>query len=134
MLGYLNAESPFTNDGWFITGDSVEVKGEYFRILGRKSEIINVGGEKVFPQEVENAILQIADIVDVMVYSENNPLTGKIVCANIKYKGSKLKSDLIKEIKLFCKLNLEQYKVPVKINIVDQTFESDRFKKKRLGN
>ena len=134
MLGYLNAESPFTNDGWFITGDSVEVKGEYFRILGRKSEIINVGGEKVFPQEVENVILQIADIVDVMVYSENNPLTGKIVCANIKYKGIKPKSDLIKEIKLFCKLNLEQYKVPVKINIVDQTFESDRFKKNRLSN
>ena len=134
MLGYLNAESPFTNDGWFITGDSVEVKGEYFRILGRKSEIINVGGEKVFPQEVENVILQIADIVDVMVFSENNPLTGKIVCANIKYKGIKPKSDLIKEIKLFCKLNLEQYKVPVKINIVDQTFESDRFKKNRLSN
>jgi acyl-CoA synthetase (AMP-forming)/AMP-acid ligase II len=134
MLGYLNAESPFTSDGWFITGDSVEVKGEYFRILGRKSEIINVGGEKVFPQEVENAILQITDIVDVMVYSENNPLTGKIVCANIKYKGDKPKSDLIKEIKLFCKLNLEQYKVPVKINIVDQTFESDRFKKNRLVN
>jgi len=134
MLGYLNAESPFSNDGWFITGDSVEVKGEYFRILGRKSEIINVGGEKVFPQEVENVILQIADIVDVMVYSENNTLTGKIVCANIKYKGSKPKLDLIKEIKLFCKLKLEQYKVPVKINIVDQTFESDRFKKNRLGN
>jgi acyl-CoA synthetase (AMP-forming)/AMP-acid ligase II len=134
MLGYLNAESPFTNDNWFVTGDSVEVKGEYFRILGRKSEIINVGGEKVFPQEVENAILQIADIVDVLVYSENNPLTGKIVCANIKYKGDKAKLDLIKEIKLFCKLNLEQYKVPVKINIVDQTFESERFKKSRLGN
>ena len=134
MLGYLNAESPFTNDGWFITGDSVEVKGEYFRILGRKSEIINVGGEKVFPQEVENVILQISNIVDVMVYSESNPLTGKIVCANIKYGGDKAKSELIKEIKLFCRLNLEPFKIPVKINLVDQTFESDRFKKNRLGN
>ena len=134
MLGYLNAESPFTNDGWFITGDTVEVKGEYFRILGRKSEIINVGGEKVFPQEVENVILQISDIVDVMVYSESNPLTGKIVCANIKYGGDKAKSEIIKEIKLYCRLNLEPFKIPVKINLVDQTFESDRFKKNRLGN
>ena len=47
MLGYLNAPSPFTEDGWFITGDAVEVDGEYIKILGRKSELINVGGEKV---------------------------------------------------------------------------------------
>src|SRR5690606_3810396 len=45
MLGYLNAPSPFTEDGWFKTGDAVEVDGEYIRILGRKSELINVGGE-----------------------------------------------------------------------------------------
>ena len=42
MLGYLNAPSPFTEDGWFKTGDTVEVDGEYIKILGRKSEIINV--------------------------------------------------------------------------------------------
>src|SRR5690606_14521139 len=47
MLGYLNAPSPFTPDGWFRTGDAVEVDGEWLRILGRKSEMINVGGEKV---------------------------------------------------------------------------------------
>jgi len=56
MLGYLNAPDPFTSDGWFITGDKVEVKGDYFKILGRESEIINVGGEKVYPIEVEEVI------------------------------------------------------------------------------
>lgn len=133
MLGYLNADSPFTDDGWFITGDSVEVKGDYFRILGRKSEIINVGGEKVFPQEVENVISQINGIIDVIVYAENNPLTGKIVCAKVKYDGNKLNSELSREIKLFCREKLENYKVPVKINFVDQTFESERFKKNRIS-
>ena len=49
MLGYLNAESPFTDDGWFVTGDQVLQKDDYIKILGRKSEIINVGGEKVYP-------------------------------------------------------------------------------------
>jgi long-chain acyl-CoA synthetase len=44
MLGYINAPSPFTEDGWFMTGDQVEEDGEYIKILGRKSEIINVGG------------------------------------------------------------------------------------------
>ena len=59
MLGYLNYASPFTEDGWFKTGDAVEVDGEYFKILGRKSEIINVGGEKVFPVEIENVINEV---------------------------------------------------------------------------
>ncbi len=134
MLGYLNAASPFTEDGWFVTGDTVEVKGEFFRILGRKSEIINVGGEKVFPQEVENVILQIKGVVDVIVYGENNPLTGKIVCAKLKYEGDKSKPDISREIKSYCRQNLESFKVPVKIEIVDNTFESDRFKKSRISS
>ena len=46
MLGYLNAPSPFTPDGWLQTGDVVEVDGEYIKILGRNSEIINVGGRR----------------------------------------------------------------------------------------
>jgi long-chain acyl-CoA synthetase len=133
MLGYLNATSPFTEDGWFITGDSVEVKDSFFRILGRKSEIINVGGEKVFPQEVENVISQINGIIDVIVYSESNPLTGKIVCANVKYDGADSNLELIKKIKLICREKLEPFKVPVKIKVVDQSFESDRFKKNRVS-
>jgi long-chain acyl-CoA synthetase len=43
ILGYLNAPSPFTDDGWFKTGDVVEQHGDYVRILGRASELINVG-------------------------------------------------------------------------------------------
>ena len=132
MLGYLNAVSPFTVDGWFITGDSVEVKGDYFKILGRKSEIINVGGEKVFPQEVENIILEIPNILDVMVYAEDNRLTGKIVCAKVKYNGTESKADVIKTIKTYCRAKLESFKVPIKIELVDITFESDRFKKNRM--
>ena len=62
MLGYLNAPNPFTKDGWFITGDEVLEKDGYIKILGRKSEIINVGGEKVYPQEVENIIVLIENV------------------------------------------------------------------------
>ncbi len=133
MLGYLNAKSPFTEDGWFITGDSVEVDGEYFKILGRKSEMINVGGEKVFPQEVENVILEISGVDDVMVYAESNVLTGKIVCAKIKYNGIETKADVVKMVKTYCRTKLESFKVPVKVLLVDTTFESDRFKKSRVN-
>lgn len=133
MLGYLNAESPFTEDGWFITGDSVEIKDDYFKILGRKSEIINVGGEKVFPQEVENVILEMPEILDVIVFAENNALTGKIVCAKVKYNGTESKSDIIKRIKTYCRTKLESFKVPIKIELVDDSFESERFKKTRTN-
>jgi acyl-CoA synthetase (AMP-forming)/AMP-acid ligase II len=63
MLGYLNAASPFTQDGYFITGDRVELNGEYMRFLGRESELINVGGQKVFPGEVESVLLE-SDLVE----------------------------------------------------------------------
>lgn len=131
MIAYLNAESPFTIDGWFVTGDLVEVKGEYFKILGRKSEIINVGGEKVFPQEVENIILEIPEVADVIVYGEDNRLTGKIVCAKISYNGYEENNEIIKRIKAHCRLKLEAFKVPVKIEVSDTGFGSDRLKKRR---
>lgn len=133
MLGYLNADSPFTEDGWFITGDFVEVKGYYFRILGRKSEMVNVGGEKVFPQEVENVILEDENVLDVLVYGEDNRITGKIVCAKVKYNSDEPASEIIKRIKTYCRLKLQSFKVPVKIEIVNETFESGRFKKTRFN-
>jgi len=133
MLGYLNAPSPFTEDGWFMTGDQVEVDGEYFKILGRKSEIINVGGEKVYPQEVESIILELTELTDVIVYGEDNRFTGKIVCAKVSYQGNEEKSEIIKRIKTHCRLKLQSFKVPVKISLTDSTFESDRFKKNRIN-
>ena len=84
MLGYLNAASPFTDDGWFQTGDRVEVDGEYFRILGRESEVINVGGSKVDPVEVEDALLQMDGVIDAVVFGEDHSLLGRIVVARVR--------------------------------------------------
>jgi acyl-CoA synthetase (AMP-forming)/AMP-acid ligase II len=133
MLGYLNAKSPFTEDGWFITGDSVEVDGEYFKILGRVSEMINVGGEKVFPQEVENVILEIPEVLDVLVYSEKNNITGNIVCAKVQLNEIGNSKDILNEIKRFCRKKLESFKVPVKIIITHEPLYSGRFKKQRTN-
>ena len=79
MLGYLNAPSPFTDDGWFMTGDAVEQQGEYFRILGRASDLINVGGRKVYPAEVEAVIAEVENVKDVSVAGEAHPFTGQVV-------------------------------------------------------
>jgi long-chain acyl-CoA synthetase len=132
MLGYLNAPSPFSEDGWFITGDEVEVDGEYFRILGRRSELINVGGEKVYPAEVESVIQQINNVADVTVYGEKNPITGNIVCANVRLREPEDSKAAILRIKKYCRQHMPTFKVPVKVNIVDDKMHSERFKKMRL--
>jgi len=131
MLGYLNAPSPFTSDGWFITGDSVEVDGEYIKILGRKSELINVGGEKVYPQEVENIILEFENVLEVTVYGEKNPITGHIVCANITLKQPEDKKAFISRLKSLCTSRMKSYMIPVKIYIVEKEQYNERFKKIR---
>ena len=130
ILCYLNHPSPFTEDGWFITGDEVETDGEYFKILGRKSDMINVGGEKVFPSEIESVIKELDGIFDVRVYGEKNPLTGNIVCADVCIKSELDKNELKKIIKKHCNEKLQRYKVPAKINFTDKIEISDRFKKK----
>ena len=83
MLGYLNAPSPFDEDGWYNTHDVVEVDGPYVRILGRTTELINVGGQKVYPSEVESALLELHNVSDVTVWGEANPVTGQVVAARV---------------------------------------------------
>jgi len=134
MLGYLNAASPFTDDGWFITGDQVEVDGEYIKILGRKSELINVGGEKVYPQEVENTLLEMGNIVDVTVYGEKNPITGNIVCARVTLKEPEEKKEFIARLKKYCIGKLQTFMIPVKISIIENEQHNERFKKIRNIN
>ena len=131
MLGYLNAPSPFTDDGWFNTGDAVEVDGEYIKILGRKSEIINVGGEKVYPAEVESVIQEMDTVREVTVYGEKNPITGHIVCAQVSLAGENLPPKFPAMLKKYCRGKLEPYKIPVKVSIITKKQHTERFKKIR---
>ncbi|MBF0371409.1 MAG: long-chain fatty acid--CoA ligase [Magnetococcales bacterium] len=79
MLGYLNAPSPFDAEGWYDTGDLVEADGEFIRITGRVNDIINVGGIKVLPEEVENAAVGHPDIMRAKVRGVDNPITGQYI-------------------------------------------------------
>jgi acyl-CoA synthetase (AMP-forming)/AMP-acid ligase II len=134
MLGYLNAPSPFTPDGWFITGDCVEVDGEYLRILGRNSDIINVGGRKVYPPEVENVIRELPNVADVTVFGETNPLVGNIVVARVQLSENEDHSEFRLKLKRHVGAKLEGYKVPIKIILSAEGQVSARFKKIRSGH
>lgn len=132
MLGYLNAPSPYTEDGWFMTMDMVEQDGEYYRILGRKSEIINVGGEKVYPAEVESFFLEMPGVEDVAVRGEQNPLMGNIVFAKFKISTDESKKDFQKRMREFAKGKLVGYKIPQQIELVsEEDIHSVRLKKDR---
>ena len=133
MLGYLNAPSPFTEDGWFITGDAVDVDGEYIRILGRKSELINVGGEKVYPAEVESVIQTMDGVEEVVVTGEPHPLTGSIVVAKVKLDTGETLPVFRKRLRSFCSDKLSRFMIPQKVVIVESALHGDRFKKMRLA-
>jgi len=131
ILGYLNADTPFTSDGYFITGDQVETDGEYYKILGRKSELINVGGEKVYPQEVESAILELNNVLEVTAYGQSHILTGNIVCVKVVLRENEEKKAFQTRLRKHCRERLKPFQIPVKIEIIEDNLYSHRFKKKR---
>jgi long-chain acyl-CoA synthetase len=131
MLGYLNAPSPFTDDGWFNTGDKVEVDGEYFRILGRDSEIINVGGQKVYPAEVESVLQEMPEIAEVSVYGEKNAIVGQIVCAAVRLREAHDARDFQRELRQFCRQRLQEFQIPARVKLVESALHGQRFKKNR---
>jgi long-chain acyl-CoA synthetase len=79
MLGYLNEESPFNEDGWYNTKDIVEENNGYYKITGRIGEVINVGGLKFMASEVERVALQFEGVGLAKVEGKVNPITGQHV-------------------------------------------------------
>lgn len=131
MLGYLNAPSPFDKDGWYNTEDAVEADGAYLRILGRKSELINVGGEKVYPAEVENVLLEIDNVCEATVWGHANPVTGQVVAARLTLAQPEDEVGLERRIHRFCRGRLAPYKVPLHIELAAGDQHGERFKKIR---
>lgn len=76
MVGYLNADLPMV-DGWYNTGDVVEADGEWLRICGRTSKVINVGGLKILPEEIERVALLHPEVLLVHATGKPNPITGQ---------------------------------------------------------
>ena len=135
ILGYLNYNMDrFTPDGWFKTGDLVESSQDgYIKIVGRNQEVINVGGEKVLPSEVESLLFQMPGVQDCIVFGEFNPITGQMVVAKILFEVEIKTSELKKKVSEFCAGKIEKYKIPIKIIQLNEAQFSARFKKIRIN-
>jgi len=133
ILGYLNATSPVDEDGWYCTGDQVDVDGEWIRVRGRVSDTINVGGEKASPTEIEQVILEQDFVRAVIVFGEKHPLMGQVVAAEISVAPDFDTKDAAARVRRHCRQRLAPHKIPVRILFTDQDLTSARQKLQRRG-
>jgi len=119
LLGQSNDFS-LDND-WYHTGDIVEkVDERSFKFVSRKTEMINVGGYKINPNEVEEVIKQIDGIIDVQVTARQNRLTGNILVAKIVSAPGISKELLEKKILEHVSRTLQRWKIPRIFQFVDK--------------
>ena len=131
IAGYLNASNErFTADGWFRTGDKVEQgPNGTLRILGRMGEMINVGGEKLMPAEVESVVLGVPGVDDCRVRGEAHPLTGQTVAVDVVSFTTDQEA-LRSAIRIACRERLARHKIPTRVTFVPSV-SGERMKKTR---
>lgn len=129
MLGYINAPSPFTSDGYLRTGDAVQQEGDRYRVLGRQSDLINVGGEKVYPSEIENVLRNMPGVLEVAVTALDNPIMGQVVGAVFKLQVHEKLTSFRCRLYKFCNQKLRASHIPRKILLTDGLLHTARSKK-----
>ena len=111
-------------DGYFDTGDMVRVEGDRVLFLGRASGVINVGGNKVAPEYIENHICAVHGVVDVHVFGKKSSMMGQIVAAEIVpcpgFDVQLLRSEILRS----CRSNMESWQIPGIISFVDELKEN----------
>ncbi|MBW1660247.1 MAG: AMP-binding protein, partial [Deltaproteobacteria bacterium] len=121
--GYLNkpeaTAAVFDADGWFHSGDIAYMDEDgYAYIVDRKKDMINVGGEKVFPSEVEDMMLLHPKIKDIVIVGIPHEIKGEAPMAFIQLKEGEICTE--DEIRDYCREKMAPYKVPIKVVFLDE--------------
>jgi acyl-CoA synthetase (AMP-forming)/AMP-acid ligase II len=120
MHGYHNkqdANSTSFINGWFLTGDEGYIDRDgYLYIVGRIKELINRGGEKVSPVEVEEVLLRHPHISEAACFGMPDPKYGEEIHAAVVLRDQAS----TEEITSFCERHLAKIKVPKEIHVVEQ--------------
>jgi len=119
---YLGDEKTFVAmDGFVDTGDSVEIKNGRVLFLGRASGVINIGGDKVHPEEIEHVLLEHPFISAARVYGKSNPFTGSVVVADIGLADPDIDPAEAREsILTYASARLDRHKVPALLKIISE--------------
>ncbi len=135
--GYVGSSDSVLKDeeGFVDTGDIVELRGDRYYFLGRRSGVINVGGQKVHPEEVEAMLNRHPAIRMSCVRSRANPITGSLVVADVVLEsgeaGTGSLSRLRRDILSFCRDVLPRHKVPALLRFVSTLDVADTGKMRR---
>ncbi len=133
MRTYLGRTGHLDPEGFFATGDQVELRGGRVHFLGRQSERINVGGQKVFPGEVEAVILELPGVRAVRVSGASSSLAGALVCAEVVAGSDVTTEELRAEILRHCRARLAPYKIPRRLAFVSSLEQTASGKLVRKG-
>ncbi len=117
--GYVNAEANATSfrDGWFRTGDQGFIDEDgYLSLVGRLKEMINRGGEKISPREIDDVLLQHPAVAEAVAFGSPHQAWGEEVAAAVVLRSEATEKDLL----AFARERLADYKVPKKLYIVEQ--------------
>lgn len=133
LLAYIYPDREELCEGWFNTEDQVIVDGDWLKILGRRTDIINVGGQKVYPAEVEAILQSMPNVLQVVVQGVPHPLMGQVVMATIQLSEMEEEITFRSKLRLYCKDKLLSYKIPVSIKLSSSPLMSERFKVQRKG-
>ena len=114
---YRDGTSPLTSDGWLPTGDLGFLQDDgSLHVEGRRGDVINTGGEKVWPDDVERQLIQHPDIRDVAVTGLPDNEWGHIVAAFVVSTRPNLSLDEIRE---HCRAQLPGYALPKQLELVE---------------
>ena len=126
MVGYVDGSPEPEKEGdWIATGDFVEVRGERVLFLGRKGEVVNVGGVKVYPPTVEEQVRKVRGVRDVRVYGKANPVTGQIVAADLELTEGAAPDEVLAEVRQACRATLNRYEQPRELHVVAELRRSN---------
>lgn len=116
---YIGESKSLVEDGWINTGDVVQRSGERYLFLGRANGVINVGGNKVYPEEIEECVREVAGVGQVAIRARRNAFMGNLVEAFVVPADNFKHEALDARITQHCKGRLEPFKVPAVIHMVD---------------
>jgi len=119
-FGYLgDVPQPFDDEGYVDTGDIVELRDGRYHFVGRQGGVINIGGQKVHPEEIEAVINRHPEVQMSRVMARKNPIIGAIVVADVVVTAEHAALDAVKgQILAACRGTLARYKVPASIRFV----------------
>jgi acyl-coenzyme A synthetase/AMP-(fatty) acid ligase len=114
-VGPLGAGALHGDEGFVDSGDMVELRDGRYHFVGRRSGVINVGGLKAHPEEIEAVINAHPDVTASRVVGRRSPITGAIVVAELVLKAGTDEAAVRVEVLSACRERLAPYKVPTMI-------------------